>query len=269
MLVAAAILSAAAPAARSCSLCLSAFELELSPQFLVHAQQAVLAVPDGPQRHKVIAVIKQGPAAGDEIKAKVTRLGSPFMQDSAAPRLLIREEGWLMWVDLGPVGQQHADWLRTAAGFGRRSDRTEAEGARQVAFFLPALASPEPMIAKMAATEIANSSYSAMRANRANIDLALVRERLAAPAYMQQRALYWLLLGFAGSAADAARLDEELERAWKAHDASDLGAKLAALIELRGGAGVAKVERMYLRDRRRTPEERSAAIGALEETGRG
>lgn len=270
-LAAAALLLAAAPAAWGCSLCLSAFELELNAQFLVHAQQAVLAVPEGlqgPQRYKVVAVIKRGPAAGETVDGKVTRLGSPFAAGGSAPRLLLREEGWLMWVDLGPVEQQQAGWLRTVANFRPNADLTEKERAQQVAFFLPALASAEPMVRTMATAEIGSAPYGAMRANRANIDLSLVRDRLAAREYAKQRALYWLLLGFAGGPQDAALLDQEVERAWKAHDTTDLGAKLAALVELRGKAGVARVERLYLRDAGRTPEERGAAERALEEAGR-
>lgn len=268
-LAAAALL--AAPAAWGCALCLSAFELELNAQFLVHSQQAVLAVPDGPQgqqRYTVVAVIKQGPAAGGTVEGKVTRLGSPFAAGGSASRLLLREEGWLMWVDLGPVQQQHAAWLRTVANFRPNADLTEKERAQHVAFFLPALASAEPMVRTMATAEIGSAPYAAMRANRAAIDLALVRNRLAAPEYAKQRALYWLLLGFAGGTQDAALLDRELERAWKAHDTTDLGAMLAALIELRGNEGVARVERLYLRDAGRTPAERGAAELALREAGR-
>lgn len=266
-LVAAVVLLAAAPAARACSLCLSAFEVELSAQFLVHAQQAVLAVPEGPQRYKVVSVIKRGPAAGEPIDGKVTRLGLPVVADGSAPRLLLREEGWLMWVDLGPVGQQQSGWLRTIANFRPNADLTESERAQHVAFFLSSLASAEPMVRTMSAAEIASAPYGAMRANRAKIDLALVRDRLAAPAYVKQRSLYWLLLGFAGGPQDAALLDQEVQRAWKAHDTTELGAKLAALIELGGRSGVAKVERLYLRDAARTPEERGAAEHALEEAG--
>lgn len=267
VLAAAALLLAAAPS-WGCSLCLSAFELELNAQFLVHAQHAVLAVPEASQRYKVVAVIKRGPAVGELVDGKVTRLGSPFAQGDSAPRLLMREEGWLMWVDLGAVDPDQAGWLRTVASFSPNADLTEKQRAQQVAFFLPALASPEPMVRKMAAAEIASAPYSAMRANRTKIDLSLVRDRLSAPAYAQQRSLYWLLLGFAGNAEDAARLDEELDRVWKAHDTTDLAAKLAALVELRGQAGIEKLERLYLRDGRRTPEERRAAAQALEETGR-
>lgn len=263
--IAATLLLVATPAAWGCSLCLSAFELQLNTQLLVHAEQAVLAVPEGLQRYKVVAVVKHGPAVGEMIDGKVTRLGVPPAAEVSAPRLLLREEGWLVWADLGSVDLQHAGWLRRVAAFSRNADLTESQRAQYVAFFLPALASPDPMVRTMAAAEIASAPYGALRVNRANVDRALVLDRLAAPAYAKQRALYWLLLGFAGNARDGARVDQEVERAWRAHDAADLGAKLAALVELRGSEGVAKVERLYLRDARRSQEERDAAEHALEE----
>jgi len=63
------------------------------------------------------------------------------------------------------------------------------------------------------------------------------------------------------------RLERRLGAAWAARDATNLGAMLAADLELRGPSRVAWIETRYLADRARTMPEIAAALQALSEHG--
>jgi hypothetical protein len=79
--------------------------------------------------------------------------------------------------------------------------------------------------------------------------------------------LYLLLLGIAGNAQDAAGLEQRLEVAWTQGDATNVGAMIAADLELRGAERMAWVDERYMRDRRRSVRELEAALLALSVQG--
>ena len=76
-----------------------------------------------------------------------------------------------------------------------------------------------------------------------------------------------LLLGIAGDERDAAALEQHLDAAWQAGDATNLAPMLTAHLELRGPARMAWVEEKYLRDRARSAPEVEAALLALSVQG--
>ena len=76
-----------------------------------------------------------------------------------------------------------------------------------------------------------------------------------------------LLLGIAGDERDAAALEQQLDAAWQAGDATNLASMLTADLELRGPARMTWVEQKYLRDRARSAPEVEAALLALSVQG--
>jgi parvulin-like peptidyl-prolyl cis-trans isomerase-like protein len=75
-------------------------------------------------------------------------------------------------------------------------------------------------------------------------------------------------LGIAGGPQDADYLEKRLEVAWKSKDSTDLGAELAADLELRGPSRVAWIEEKYFVDHDRIMPEIQAALLAMGEQGR-
>ena len=76
-----------------------------------------------------------------------------------------------------------------------------------------------------------------------------------------------LLLGIAGDERDAAALEQQLDAAGQAGDATNLASMLTADLELRGPARMTWVEQKYLRDRARSAPEVEAALLALSVQG--
>src|SRR5258708_10013245 len=78
-----------------------------------------------------------------------------------------------------------------------------------------------------------------------------------------RQSVWLLLVGIAGDAKDAARLESQLDAAWQAADVTNVGSLIAADLQLRGPARVAWVDEHYLRDRKRATPEIEAALLAL------
>ena len=115
----------------------------------------------------------------------------------------------------------------------------------------------------MAYGELAAAPYAALLTIKSRIALPAVRRWLGDPALASRQSMYLLLLGIAGDAKDAARLESRLDAAWQAGDATNLGSCIAADLQLRGPARMAWVDEHYLRDRKRATPEIEAALLAL------
>jgi hypothetical protein len=252
--------------AAACPLCLGSFQSSPAQQ-LVDLRQAVLAVPttDG-SRYRVVEVIKGERPPNSTIEAGRSRsdagseAGAP---KSGKPLLLVHDNAWPMWIIVGAIGAEHASWLRKLAA-GKRPAETNAEEWRaRVALILPYLENPEPLVAEIAYGELASAPYAALRTEKPRLAAPAVRRWLADSKLAARQPLYLLLMGFAGDAQDAAALEERLEAAWRAGDATNLGSMLAADLELRGAARMTWIDAKYLRDRGRSPPEIKAALLAL------
>lgn len=254
-------LAATGAAALACALCLNAFKVTLRAQDLVYAQRVVLAVPQGEGWRVVERIKGDGLAAGSIISEPVARLTPD--QAQGKPLLLIREDRWLQWVNMGAIGAAHADWLRELARPLPVGPAGDERRVARVGFLLPSLQSPEPMVAELAYGEIAAAPYRAMRANKAAIDLEAVRRWVSDPALDSRHDLYLLLLGIAGGPADAAALQRRLDAQYKTKDPTHLAALLAADLELRGPSRLGWLEKRYLRDTSRGLDEQQAALLAL------
>jgi len=255
----------ASSVATACPLCLGAFQLSVA-QRLVELRHAVLAQPSANGRdYGICAVIKGDRPEGEIIPAEAIQLD--FVAPPMATLLLVRDDAWSMWVGVGAVTVEHASWLRQIAGGKRSSDMNADEWRSRVALMLPYLEHQEPLVAKLAYGELAAAPYAALQTAKPRLAAPAIRRWLADPELSARRPLYFLLLGIAGDARDAAALEEQLEASWKAGDATNLGSMIAADLQLRGPSRMAWVDAKYMGDRLRSTRELEAALLALSVLG--
>jgi hypothetical protein len=250
----------------ACPICLGAGQPSKA-QELVTAPDVVLAVPTRDAgRFRVTQVIKGKRPPGGTVEGGYPRSGPA--PGTAAPRsgkplLLVRDEQLPTWEVLGGIDAGHSGWLRKVAAGRRAADRTAEEWRARVALVVPSLENPEPLVAEIAYAELTAAPYAALRAAKPGLGPSGVRRWLADPDLAGRQSPYLLLLGFVGNAQDAAALEERLDAAWASGDATNLGAMLAADLELRGDARMRWVDDKYLRDRKRSTREMEAVILAL------
>jgi hypothetical protein len=265
----AAALLGAGTTAVACPICLGAGQQTVAQQ-LAAAPQAVLALPTADAgQFRVVEVIRGERPSTRSIEGGYPRAASTV--DVALRKgealLLIREEPLPGWVVLGAIGTDQAGWLRKLA-VGQRTDTLSAPQWRdRIARVAPKLESPQPLVAKIAHGELSAAPYAAMRSAKLQVEARKVRAWLADSQLAARQRLYLLLLGIAGDDRDAAALEQRLDAAWLAGDATNLAPMLTADLELRGPARVNWVEERYLRDRSRSAAEVDAALLALSVQG--
>jgi hypothetical protein len=263
-LLAVALLCASA-AAIACPLCMGAFQ-QSKAQELAAAPHAVLAVPTAdPGRFRVIELVKGERPASGTIEGGYPRNASAPEAGSGSGKalLLVRDDLFPTWTILGTIGADHLGWLRRlAAGKPAREMSTEDWRAR-VALAMPYLEDAEPLVAELAYGELAAAPYAALLTVKSRIAAPAVRRWLADPMLASRQSMYLLLLGIAGDAKDAARLDSQLDAAWQSADAANVGSLIAADLQLRGPSRVVWVDEKYLRDAKRSTREIEAALLAL------
>ena len=240
------------------------------------ADRVVLAVPLAGGKFHIVEIVKGKDAVGDAIADPVTGLDAAADGD---PYLLFRDVAAPQWTSVGTMRAEYANWLRQLAATSLvKGDRPRPtwpmnmhtsftlsyDGWRQrILLVLPYLENPEPLAARIAWGELARAPYAALDVARSRIDTAAVESWLRNPKLVFRHAAYTLLLGFAGSADDAARVERRIEAAWNAHDSANLAAMIAADLELRGPSRVGWIEAMYFTDHTRTMPEIEAALLAL------
>jgi hypothetical protein len=261
----AAVLLCVSAAAAACPICLGAGQ-RTKAQELASAQQAVLALPTADAGlFRVIEVIKGERPSGRTIEGGYPRSG-PVADAAAArakPLLMVRTDPLPGWIILGAIGIEQAGLLRKLAAGKRVEDMSATDWRARVALTLPYLENAEPLVAELAYGEVAAAPYAALRSAKPQPAAHAVRAWLADPKLAARSRLYLLLLGLAGTAGDAAALEQRVEAAWQSGDAANLASMLAADLELRGAARVPWIEERYLRDRSRSAPEISAALLAL------
>jgi hypothetical protein len=266
LLGAMAVLILTGPSVYACPLCLGGIRLVPGQQLDV-ADQAVIAVPvSGGTRWRIVEVAKGGAAAGQTIAGPVDEADASAKR-ARGSSLLLHHAHWPRWIRVGALGTGCAGWLRQLAATGSTEDRPDIDWRRRLAIVAPHLEDPEPLAAAIAYGELTRAPYGALRALKPRLDAAAIARWLDDPKLVARLPAYTLLLGIAGGAPDAERLERRLEAAWAARDATNLGARLAADLELRGPSRVDWVETKYLVDRRRTMPEIAAVLEALAEHG--
>jgi hypothetical protein len=259
------MLLCAAPVATACPLCLGAFRISVAQQ-LVEVQNVVLAQSSANGGdYRVVAVIKGERPADGLIPAEALQLD--FVTGPVETLLLVRDETWSSWVGVGAISVDNENWLREIAGGKRPSAMDVGDWQGRVALMLPYLEHREPLVAKIAYSELAAAPYAALLGVQPRLSAPAIRRWLADPALAVRRPLYLLLLGIAGDAQDATTLEEQLEASWRAGDATNLGSMIAADLQLRGPSRMAWVDTKYMGDRLRSTRELEAALLALSVLG--
>ena len=250
----------------ACPICLGAGQPSKA-QELVTAPDVVLAVSTrDASRFRVTQVIKGKRPSSGTIEGGYPRSGpvpGPDGPGSGKSLLLVRDELLSTWEVLGAIGAGHSGWLRKVAARTRAAEMSADEWRARVTLVAPYLENPEPLVAEIAYAELQAAPYAALRAARRGLSASAVRRWLVDPDLAARQPLYLLLLGFVGNAQDAAVLEQRLDAAWKSGDATNLGAMLAAHLELRGDARMRWVDDKYLRDRQRSTREIEAVILGL------
>ena len=266
-------------AAVACPLCYEAARQVVTiGQQLDMADRAVLAMPLTGGKFRIVEIVKGEDAVGDVIAEPVTGLDAAAAADGDR-YLLFRDPAAPQWTFLGTIRAEYAAWLRQlAATFFVKGDRPRLiwplnmqtsstlsyDGWRQrIALVLPYLENSDPLAARIAWGELARAPYVTLDVARSRINSAAVESWLDNPTLASRHAAYTLLLGFAGSADDAARIEQRMEAAWNARDSTNLAAMIGADLELRGPSRVGWVEAKYFVDRARTMPEIEAALLAL------
>ena len=262
--------------ASACAICFSGRVVTVGQQ-LDAADQAVLAA-SGTEQFRVVAVVKGDAVIGSIVSEPVSRIGAATLQDGR-PLLLVRNDLGRGWMSPGAIGQEHADWLRALAATGHAqrgrprpawpqagqaaSELTDEAWRERLALVAPYLEHPDALAADIAYGEVSRAPYAAMRSLKPRLDKAQIASWIGNPQRAARRSAYTLLLGIAGGPDDAARLEQDIDKAWRSRDAVDLAAMLAADLELRGPPGVDGIEQRYFADRDRTMPEIEAALLAL------
>jgi hypothetical protein len=233
------------------------------------AASAVLVASPGQSetRLKVVDVIRgEMPVGGTIERSWVIGLDRGAAPD-AKPLLLIRARKWQSWANVGSIGVKHASWLRQLSSTRPTSVMTDDEWRAQAEFVLPYLEDAEPLVAEIAYGELARAPYSTLRALKGRLDMRELRQWTSDPRLAKRQSLYTLLLGIGGDATDAARLEQGLDAAWTAKDATNLGPMLAASLELQGPSRMIWIDAKYMRDTDRTKPELDAVLLALSVQG--
>jgi hypothetical protein len=258
------LLLASATASFACQVCFEAARQLLTiGQQLDTADRVVLAVPVAAgNQFRIVEVVKGKDAVGEIIADPVTGV-DPAGPAGVDPWLLVRDGVAARWTSIGIVGARHGDWLRQLVLF----DSSDAGWRWRIAFVLPYLENPDPLVAEIAAGEVARAPYPTLDVAKLRLDPNVVESWLNDPKLASRYSPYTLLLGFAGGSVEAARLELRLDAARQARNSTNLAAMLTADLELRGPSRVGWVEATYFADRRRMMEEIEAALLALDVLG--
>jgi hypothetical protein len=266
-----------AGSALACPLCYEGARESLG-QRLDTADRAVLAVPIA-GKLQVVDVVKGKAAIGDIIGGPISGLDASAAP-SRDPLLMLGNSPAPGWTNLGNIRAEYADWLRQLIATRLVKDERpqsfassqSAQGSaalsyagwrQRVAVVEPYLENSDRLAAEIAWGELARSPYTAMEVVRSRLTAGTVTGWLDDPELAPRHAAYMLLLGFVGGPADAARLEQQIDVRRISRVITNLGAMIAADLELRGPARVSWIEAMYFADRTRNVPEIEQALLAL------
>jgi hypothetical protein len=236
--------------AMACPICFRGVAPTVAQQLAVADRAVVVqAAADGSQR--IVAAIKGGADEGERIEAALVGPGS---------WLLLRPTPKAAWIVVGALAADDAPFLRQVADAAPDDDATDGQWSAYAAALLPRLHDSDALVAGIAYGELARAPYPAMRTLKPRLDPARCVAGIDDPT---RQALFTLLAGISGDPKAAAAIEQRIDSAWRAKDATNLAALLTADLELRGPARVARIEQMYIADRERTLPEVQAALQAL------
>ena len=254
----------------ACPICAPGDGQGLLSQRLRQADSVVLAAPAAPgMAHGMRQVIKGAPPTSPLLlPAPASGLAPVPADGSVADSLLLYRQGSSGWQSAGALPMSRADWLRQLLALPQPMDAASADWGPRLSFFVTDLESPEPLVAQTAYDEIASAPFGAMRGLRSRLQAARLLEWLDSPRLAARRPLYALLLGASGDVERVPALQQRLAQLRQPADAAAVSAMLAAVLELQGDSGVARLERHYLQAAGRQDWEYQAALLALSVHGK-
>lgn len=250
-----AALAMLAPTAQACAICLQGMA-PTEGQQLASSYRAVLATPSATGSFDVVATIK-----GDSASGTIPITGS---YERGRTLLAILPSPSAQWLVVGPVTPSREEILRRIAATAPGTDAAGTQWAEYAAFLLPNLRDSEPLVATMVLGELSRVPYASLRTLKPMVDAGFVRAGLDDPSL---QILFTLLFGIAAPPGSAHVIEQRLDVAQRARDATNLAALLAADLELRGAAGVSQIEKRYFADKNRSLAEIRAALLALSAQG--
>ena len=256
------LLLAAGGSAFACPICAPSDARDTLLYQLQAADAAVLAVPG--DRGTVLRAVEwlKGPQTDRPLPVLPQRALETAPGAGIAVLLLYRAST-REWRPAGNLPLARAGWLKRVMEL-RSTPPTDGPGWNaRLALFGPDLEHAEPLIARTAYEEVAQAPYGAMRSLKSHVSAAQVRRWVSDPLLARRRPLYALLLGFVGAEPDALRLVADLPSAPSGIGVPELSALFAAILEIRGVAGVLWLETHYLAGPGRTEAEIQAAVLAL------
>lgn len=163
--------------------------------------------------------------------SRPSQLQQPVRPDDQL--LLVMNAGSNAWNALGYLPAARAPWLR---GLMQSPMRMEVRD----------LEDDYPLVAQAAYDDISAQPYAVLRGLAPSLDGRRVAQWVSDPSRSARRPLYYLLLGLSGKAVDADAIATQALRAEPGRSAAALSAMVAALVALRGEAGLAWVEQHFL-----------------------
>jgi hypothetical protein len=268
--------------ALACAICLSAVSVSTG-QKLDASDQVALATPlAGGDRFQIAETVKGDTPVGTVVEASSDHAES-FPAGVGKLSLVGRNGLSGLWTNFGAIGAGNAPWLRAllTSNDGPAKARPHVwpiaspvqavpdstNWPKRIVLIEPHLESDDPLVAEIAFGELSRAPYDAIRTLRPALDANRLRVWIADPALAKRHDAYLLLLGIAGSDEDAAMLEQRLDAARAAQNATNVAAMLAADMELRGPSRVAWIEENYLLDHNRSLPEIDAALLALDVHG--
>ena len=248
--------------ALACAICAPADGQDTLVYRLHAADTVVLATAGGAaDAYRPVAVLK-GSLPADPI-----RVGN-WVLDAPAPKpgtevLLLYSAAARAWRGAGPLPASRANWVSQLIALRPASLSARPDWPARLGLFAADLEHADALVAQTAYEELAIAPYGAMRSLRSLVPPAKLRLWLANPALARRWPLYLLLLGITGDASDAQRLISGMPPATDAASMSALSGTQAAVLEIRGGAGVDWLEQAYLARTDRSGFEVQAAVLAL------
>ena len=217
--------------AAACAICVGGQTGETLLMRLQAAQALALAqaAPDqGPAR--VLQTLRGAQVERVQVAGWMPGVDAALQQgDDATPWLLAAVAASQAWWAVGHLPLQRAAWLQALL------DPAQPGRAERL---VPDLESDWPLVAEIAYDELAALPYATMRTLQPQLDPVRLRGWLQNPALRARHPLYYLLLGLAGTAADAQELEQSVLRADAQRSMAELSAMLAAIVSLRGTPGL-------------------------------
>lgn len=252
----------ASPGLYACQVCEVLPMHEVLVEELNHSQDAVLAVEitNEEDNYEIVEVLKTNSnlKSRTKVSASLPLFSGDAGKISHQTVLLTREGDNGNWVIRAPAEQaQQVDLFKKILLLPKDDDDARA------AFFVKYLHHDEPLLAKVAATEMSNLPYASLHHVKTELNLAKIREYLNIAGDDGHRAFFYTLLGLCGENEDAELVEEIVQTMWRSHSAGNLSAVLAAYLEFKGDEAVKNIENLYFKDDQRTLTEIVEAVTAL------